>query len=88
MSTQTYVYLHPGFFCLLPFCFPAAKSQSRTEGSLAFEGKLNKAIADLNQWIELRQVSKEKSRRAEETAIKKQVKFALQFSNYFFSCDP
>ena len=49
------------------------------EGSLTFAEKLNKAIANWNQWIELRKGGKGKPRKAEETTIKTQVCLRLHF---------
>ena len=67
------------FLCFLASARPIYSSlqwpnyRTANEGSLAFAEKLNKAIANLNQWVKLRPGSRGKPRKAEETTIKTQV---------------
>ena len=58
------------------------------EFSFFAKARLPSFIVDLNQWIELRQGSKGKPRKAEETTIKTQICLLYIFENYFVSCDP
>ena len=97
---QTYLCLHRDFFCLSSLSFASlpklnpliqACNETANEGSLAFAEKLNQAIANLNQWVELRQGSKGgkgKPRKAEEAMIKIQVCLHLHFKQLLHFLQP